>query len=154
TPSKGRTLAIAGSAQFRPAGLAGLVAFANKMKQAGLAPVVVTGAQAEPAADEARFVDALRAQDANDWAYVDAKSLEDWLSTIGAAALLVSGRFHHSLAAFSLRTPFVMLTSNTPKMNALAAMLGAPEPLRYDDPNLGVLLANRADHALSEIFAQ
>lgn len=153
-PHKGKTLVIAGSALFRPTGLGALVAFANSMKRTGYPPVVVTGAQAEPAADEARFVEALRTQDVEDWTFVDAKSLADWLSTIGGAALLVSGRFHHSLAAYSLRTPFVMLNSNTPKMSALAAMLGAPEPLRYDDPDLGSGLERRADHALSAEFAQ
>jgi hypothetical protein len=153
-PKKGTTLAIAGSAVFDPAALAALVAFANEMKRRGYEPVVVTGAQAEPAAEDSRFVTALRAHDARGWTYADCKSLEEWFWTIGTAALLVSGRFHHSLAAFAMRTPFVMLNSNTPKMNALATMLGAPEPIRYSDPNLGAALAARAEHALSEDFAR
>lgn len=152
TPKREKTLVIAGSIFFRPVGLAALVAFTNEMKEAGYRPAVLTGAQAEPAADEAAFAEALRGHDTGDWTYLDAKSLEEWLSTIGSAALLVSGRFHHSLAAFALRTPFVMLHSNTRKMNALAAMLGTPEPLKYDDPDLGVLLEARADHAQSEEF--
>jgi polysaccharide pyruvyl transferase WcaK-like protein len=154
TPKKEKTLVIAGSVFFRPVGLVALVAFANRMKQAGYRPVVVTGARAQPATDDADFVDALHGHDTRDWTYTDAKSLEEWLTTIGSAALLVSGRFHHSLAAFALRTPFVMLHSNTRKMNALAAMLGTPEPLKYDDPGLGVLLEARADHAQSEDFAR
>jgi len=153
-PRKAKTLAIAGSALFDPAGLAALVAFANDMKRRGYQPVVVTGAKANPAADESRFVASLRTHDAQDWTYVDAKSLDEWVSTIGTAALLVSGRFHHSLSAFIMRTPFVLLKSNTPKMSALAVTLGAPEPLGYSDPQLGSLLAARADHALSEDYAR
>jgi polysaccharide pyruvyl transferase WcaK-like protein len=153
-PDKKRTLVIAGSALFLPVALPALVAFVNKMKRAGYAPLVVSGAQAAPAGDEARFVAALRTRETRDWTFFEAGSLEDWLSAIGSAALLVSGRFHHSLAAFSLRTPFVMLNSNTPKMNALAEMLGVSEPLRYDDPNLGSMLEQRADHALSVDFGR
>jgi polysaccharide pyruvyl transferase WcaK-like protein len=124
------------------------------MKREGLQPVVVTGAQADPAADDSRFIAALRAHDARDWSYVEAKSLEEWLSIIGTAALLVSGRFHHTLAAFAMGTPFVMLNSNTPKMNALATMLGAPDPIRYSDPDLENELSARAQHALSSEFAR
>ncbi|HUL09803.1 MAG TPA: polysaccharide pyruvyl transferase family protein [Candidatus Acidoferrum sp.] len=153
-PARGETLAIAGSVAFEAVGLGPLVAFANGMKQRGHQPVVITGAQAKPAADDARFVAALRALGTGDWRYVEAGSLTEWLSTIGSAALLVSGRFHHSLAAFAMRTPFVMLNSNTPKMNALAAMLGAPEPIRYDDPQLDRLLVERAEQARSEDFAR
>jgi polysaccharide pyruvyl transferase WcaK-like protein len=153
-PEKKRTLAIAGSALFLPVALPTLVTFVNKMKRVGYAPLVVSGAQAAPAGDEARFVAALRTQETQDWTFFEAGTLEDWMSAIGSAALLVSGRFHHSLTAFSLRTPFVMLNSNTPKMSALATMLGVPEPLRYDDPNLGPMLEHRADHALSHDFGR
>jgi len=153
-PTRGKTLAIAGSVAFDAAGLAALVAFANGMKRRGYQPVVVTGAQANPAADDVRFVAALRTHDTGDWSYVEAKSLEEWLTTIGSAALLVSGRFHHTLAAFAMQTPFVMLNSNTPKMNALAAMLGAPEPIGYNDPDLGGALTARAEQARAEEFAR
>jgi len=154
TPAKQRTLAIAGSVAFDAVGIAALAAFGNAMKRRGYQPVVVTGAQANPAADDARFLAALRDVEAGDWTYVEAGSLEEWLSTIGSAALLVSGRFHHTLAAFAMRTPFVMLNSNTPKMPALAQMLGAPEPILYRDPDLSGLLADRAERALSEDYAR
>jgi polysaccharide pyruvyl transferase WcaK-like protein len=153
-PETRKTLVVAGSVAFDAAGLAALVAFGNDMKRRGYAPVVVSGAQANPAADDTRFLDALRASDARDWTYVEAPSLEQWLSTIGSAALLVSGRFHHTLAAFAMRTPFVMLNSNTPKMPALAQMLGAPEPILYRDPDLAGLLAQRAEFALSGDYAR
>lgn len=153
-PAKQKTLAIAGSVAFDAAGLAALVAFGNDMKRRGYQPVVLSGAQANPAADDTRFLAALRGADAGDWAYVEATSLKHWLSTIGSAALLVSGRFHHTLAAFAMRTPFVMLNSNTPKMPSLAQMLGAPEPILYRDPDLAGLLAQRAELALSEDYAR
>jgi polysaccharide pyruvyl transferase WcaK-like protein len=153
TPQKQRTLAIAGSIVIERSAMPALVAFANEMRP-HYRPVVITGAQADPAEEDSRFVTDLRSLDAHDWNYVEAKSLEEWLSAIGTADLLVSGRFHHTLAAFAMGTPFVMLNSNTPKMSALAAMLGTPEPIRYVDPNLESLLATRSQAALSEDFAR
>jgi polysaccharide pyruvyl transferase WcaK-like protein len=153
-PAKQKTLAIAGSVAFDAAGLAALVTFGNDMRRRGYEPVVITGAQANPAADDRRFLTALRAADTGGWTYVEAASLKEWLATIGSAALLVSGRFHHTLAAFAMRTPFVMLNSNTPKMPALAQMLGAPEPILYRDPDLARLLAERAELALSDDYAR
>ena len=47
-----------------------------------------------------------------------------WLSAIPSARLLVSGRFHYSIAAAWLGTPFIALDSNTPKMDGLMQTLG------------------------------
>ena len=70
------------------------------------------------------------------WELVDATSIDEWLDTINNATLLVSGRFHHSIAAFCLNTPFIALNSNTHKVHAICSMMGEAEPLLYSDPQL------------------
>ncbi|KIA76378.1 hypothetical protein DB43_AK00380 [Parachlamydia acanthamoebae] len=62
--------------------------------------------------------------------------MEEWLDTINQATFLVSGRFHHSIAAFCLNTPFIALNSNTHKVHAICALLGQAEPLLFSDPEL------------------
>jgi hypothetical protein len=45
--------------------------------------------------------------------------------------VLVSGRFHHSIAAACLGTPLLLTGSNTPKNEGLLTLLGlAPESVR------------------------
>lgn len=69
-----------------------------------------------------------------------AKSIDDWLRCIEEAGLLISGRFHHSIAAACLGTKFITLNSNTPKISGLMKALNFPEPLRYSDKNLACKL--------------
>ena len=54
----------------------------------------------------------------------DAKSFHDWLSVIRHAEMLVSGRFHYTIAAVCLGTRAICFESNTPKLNSLANDLG------------------------------
>lgn len=63
-----------------------------------------------------------------------ANSLDDWLQCIEKATILVSGRFHHTIAAACLGTHFITLNSNTPKMEGLMQALGLKKPLLYSDP--------------------
>lgn len=56
----------------------------------------------------------------------DAKTFEDWLSIIKHAELLVSGRYHYSIAALCFATPMIYFPSNTPKIEAIAWDLKLP----------------------------
>lgn len=152
--TRSNTLVVAGSVAFQATGLADLAKFMGEMRAKGYGLVVLTGARQFPAADDRKFVEALRAVLDGSWRHVDAASLEEWLETIGGASLLVSGRFHHSLAAFALKTPFVMMTSNTRKIVGLHKMLGLPEPLDYRIPRLSEALRASAEYALSEEFSR
>jgi hypothetical protein len=49
----------------------------------------------------------------------EAASFTDWLSIIKHADLLLSGRFHYSIAALCLETPAICFKSNTPKLNGV-----------------------------------
>lgn len=70
-------------------------------------------------------------------------TMDAWLSCIEGAGLLVSGRFHHSIAAACLGTKFVSLNSNTPKVTGLMETLGQRDPLLFSDPNLRANLERR-----------
>lgn len=76
-------------------------------------------------------------------------SLKDWLTTIAEARLLVSGRFHHSIAAAFLGTPFVVLESNTPKNTALCRELGLAPPLSWAAEDLCDVLIDHGEHAMN-----
>ena len=150
---RSRTVVVAGSVAFQRAAAASLAKFMGKMSEKGCELVVLTGAKQYPAADDQRFVESLAGMLEGRWRHVQARSLEQWIETIGAASLLVSGRFHHTLAAFALRTPFVMLASNTNKMAGLQQMLNAPKPLDYDRPDLYEALLAGASHADSKEYS-
>tara|TARA_B100001564_G_C20154871_1_gene452720 strand:- start:76 stop:534 length:459 start_codon:yes stop_codon:yes gene_type:complete len=49
---------------------------------------------------------------------VEAKSMRQWIDEFKSASFLFSARFHYSLAALSIGTPFRYFDSNTPKINA------------------------------------
>ena len=151
---RGRSLVISGSVVLPEATLRELAQFAARMAAHGYVPVLLTGAADFPAEDDAGFVKAWARHVGGDWRHVEANSLDEWFSTIGEAALLVSGRFHHTLAAFGLGTPFVAMESNTPKITGLSRMLGSPPPLRYDDSRFGEGLSNEAAYALSPEFRE
>jgi len=71
----------------------------------------------------------------------NAGSMKDWLGAIAGADGMISGRFHHSLAAAALGVPFITFPSNTPKIQATNEMLGLEPPIAFDDPALEEKLA-------------
>lgn len=128
----------AGSPRQKKLVLGGSVAWSQEMVNAfaglagalcreGFAIEILSGAKALLAADETGFVESM------------VKALEtagiphtlrfplgerEWLEAIGTAALVVSGRFHYSIAAAFQRVPFLVAESNTPKIDGLLSELG------------------------------
>jgi polysaccharide pyruvyl transferase WcaK-like protein len=102
----------------------------------GVPVTILTGANLLPAADEEAFANALAALAPASVRRVDARSLAEWFGAIAGAAAVVSGRFHHTIAAASMGTPFVMLGSNTPKNEGLSRMLGVASPVPLGSPRL------------------
>lgn len=72
-----------------------------------------------------------------------ANSMSEWLDQINQASCLISGRFHHTLAAVALNTPIIAFPSNTPKITAICDMLGLSSPISYDAENFDALLEKR-----------
>jgi polysaccharide pyruvyl transferase WcaK-like protein len=129
-------LVLAGSVAFTEPGAGQICRYLENMAAKGFKIKVLTGAAAFPAKDDQLFVDFLKTHCKAEWDLVVASSLQEWLDTINHAAIFVSGRFHHSIAAFCLNTPFIALNSNTYKVHAICAILEHPEPLLFSDPEL------------------
>ena len=53
-----------------------------------------------------------------------AQSMDEWISEFNTASFLFSARFHHTIAALSVGTPFRYLSSNTPKISAALETIG------------------------------
>lgn len=138
TPKKveKKTAVIAGSVAFTEAGADHLCRYLEQLNQMGYEIKVLTGAAAFPSRDDEAFVQFLKAHTQVPLNFVVASSMEEWLDTINHATFLVSGRFHHSIAAFCLNTPFIALNSNTHKVHAICSLLGKQPPLLFSDPHL------------------
>ncbi len=121
-----RRVIIAGSAAWGSTdAVDALATFLGALKGRGYQPTVLLGAARYLAADDVLFAERL-AQAAPDAFEVSLAPGEvAWLRAIDDAALLVSGRFHHTIAAAFLDTPFIVMESNTPKISGLLDALGS-----------------------------
>ena len=90
----------------------------------------ITGAPAHPALDDAPLLEAALAT-APKLEHFVALSFEDWFGAVNNAACLVSGRFHHTIAAAFLNTPVVTFQAGTPKLDALCDSLSLSEPMSW-----------------------
>lgn len=90
--------------------------------------VYLTGAQGYPAQDDAEVIDALKSSGVN-IQHQDVTTFEDWIAAIKNAACLVSGRFHHTIAAAFTGTPSLCFQAGTPKINGLCEALDFPNPI-------------------------
>lgn len=83
----------------------------------------IVGARAYLASDDVEFVDKISSLYPSRFNVVFCNSEGEWLRQIRKSKLLISGRFHYSIAAACLGTPFLLFSSNTPKNVALMARL-------------------------------
>jgi polysaccharide pyruvyl transferase WcaK-like protein len=113
---------------------------AGKCRNPGQRLIYLTGAKKFPASEDANIFRWMKSEQEDIQAY-NAASMEDWLEMIGGAVGMISGRFHHSLAAAALGVPFITFPSNTPKIQATNEMLGLEPPIAYDDPAIEEKLA-------------
>jgi polysaccharide pyruvyl transferase WcaK-like protein len=113
---------------------------AGKCRNPGQKLIYLTGAKKFPASEDANIFRWMKSEQEDIQAY-NAASMEDWLEMIDGAVGMISGRFHHSLAAAALGVPFVTFPSNTPKIQATNEMLGLEPPIAYDDPAIEEKLA-------------
>ena len=120
----GDQLLIAGSVAAGPGMVEACAHLAIAGRKAGLQPAFLFGANANLAADDREFARLLSHATGGTIELCHTTSEAAWLSAIASARLLVSGRFHYSIAAAWLGTPFIALDSNTPKMDGLMQTLG------------------------------
>ena len=62
-----------------------------------------------------------------------ATNFADWCGSIASAKLLVSGRFHYTVAAMALGVPCVSFPSNTPKTRGVYQMFDLEGYIEWDD---------------------
>jgi polysaccharide pyruvyl transferase WcaK-like protein len=146
-----KTIVIAGSVAWKAEGLAALTSYMRAREAEGFVLIVLTGAKANPASDDEKFVSALCQALPEGWTHMVATSMEQWLSVIASASLMLSGRFHYTIAACILDTPPVVLGSNTPKNLALTEAAGLPPPLDYTASDLETALTVRTKEALGSV---
>ncbi len=144
-----KNVVLAGSIAHTKAGVEQLGLYLEELSKSGFKTKVLIGAAAFPARDDKAFVELLKNHCKAPWELINASSMEEWLETINHATLLVSGRFHHSIAAFCLNTPFIALNSNTPKIHAFCSLVEQPSPLLYSDPALVEKLLVRTNSILN-----
>ena len=121
---------LSGGAALSEAAAARIAAIVGRFVRPGQAVRFLSGAKrAATTEDTLHFSRMREAIPALEMAV--ARSMSEWLEEINRGACLVSGRFHHTLAAAMLDTPVVAFPSNTPKIAAVCDMLGLDAPIPY-----------------------
>lgn len=143
------TIVFAGGSSLSVNNIHPLLNYLDEMKREGYRIVFLTGAKAYPAKDEQEIV-ALLLDQKKPYTIVEAASIEEWLDVINQADLLVSGRFHHSIAAAFLQTPFIAFDGNTPKIVAMTEMFDLEKTLRIDEEDLFYKLLTLTKKILSD----
>ncbi len=133
-------IVLSGSVAWQNADMKIFGDYINRLSKLGYKVYVLTGARAFSSVDEQSFTKNLSKVCPYGWTKINAKSMDEWLDAISGAAVLVSGRFHHTIAASATGTPFILFESNTNKNRGIAKTLNAPEPLRYDTADLHQLI--------------
>ncbi len=111
--------------------------------------VYITGANGNPAKDDAPFVDMMCADGRVDVSHQEVTSFADWSNAIASAKAVISGRFHHTVAAACIGTPAIVFEAGTPKNAGLCSALNAPPPLPAT-PGAAADLRSRLLEALNE----
>lgn len=128
-----KRVVMAGSVALSPAVIEVMAGLGNTVVKRGFELQILVGANAYLAADDIQFVNAIHRQLKGKYTLVSAHSESAWLGTISGAALLISGRFHHSIAAACLGTPLAVASSNTRKIEGMIDRLQlSPESIWLD----------------------
>lgn len=120
---RAKRVTFGGSAAWGVAAIQPLASFVHALSSRGYECVFLYGANGYVSQDDRVFGEQLYHATEGVLEISHARSEIDWLNSIAESDLLVSGRFHHSIAAAMLGTPFVVSPSNTPKIKGLTDML-------------------------------
>lgn len=94
------------------------------------------GAESHPSKDDKEFIEYMQENFSANLEVYEAPSVTSWLRAIEEAALIVSGRFHHTIAAACLGTEFIGFSSNTPKIDGLMEALESKEAIKFNSPDV------------------
>ena len=144
---------LAGSVSWLQDSLAAITKLVKYLQSKSIEVTVLIGARDNIASDDVGFVNQLYAELSGNITVRVASTLQEWLQTLANTKLLVSGRFHHTIAAAMLDTAFVLLNSNTPKLEGIIELIGGDAPISYDDPDLFDKLCVAVDEKLQDELA-
>lgn len=86
---------------------------------------------------------------------IEAETMEEWVNTIRFSNFLLSGRFHHTIAALAVGTPFSAFASNTPKIEGVMHTLNEKkviaEPTEKSLKDTGERIMNSFESASTEV---
>jgi polysaccharide pyruvyl transferase WcaK-like protein len=111
-----------------------LVQISSRLKKLNLKIKFLHGGKAHLAREEEAIYQRFRDQGLT-VEMIKAKSFKEWAKQIAEASLLISGRFHYTIAAFALSTPCISFPSNTPKVESVHEMLKHNGFLGWADPS-------------------
>lgn len=124
---KCRKLVLGGSVSWSSEMVNCFAELATWMRDEGYTIEILSGAKALLAGDEIGFVAAMAKvlqEKQVPYELHFPLSEREWLEAIGSASLLVSGRFHYTIAAAFQRVPFLVAESNTAQIAGLLDDLG------------------------------
>lgn len=145
-PRDVRRVVMAGCVQLDARMVDLLARLGEQIAADGRELVFLAGANAWLAQDDALLLAALQPRLRGRYRLVAATSEAQWLEAIAGAGLLVSGRFHHSIAAACVGTPLLIAGSNTAKNEGLIERLGL-------DPDAVWMDSARPDEASARLAA-
>lgn len=146
----GKRIVLAGSVALSPEFLSLVTELAEYVLAEGYQVDVLVGANAYVAVDDVAFTNALHQRLKGRYRLVAAANEMQWLETIHKAALLISGRFHHTIAAAWLGTPFLVSASNTAKIDGLLGRLGIDPATAWICPSNPIDARAKLDALLRE----
>lgn len=109
--------------------------------------VYVTGAPGNAAQDDDNTLAVLGASELN-FEHRVVESFTEWCRLLASATYLISGRFHHTIAATFLGTPAVTFQAGTPKINGISEAFGFPAPIDCSNVNARQLARERCEQCL------
>lgn len=82
-----------------------------------------------PCTDELELYEKIKEKVGDKIELYETNDMNEFVSIIDNAKMLISGRFHHTITAFMTNTPFVTFKTNTKKVEAILSMIGYEERL-------------------------
>jgi len=133
---------ISGGVNFNESRYELLVEFIKYFLQKNIPVKFLSGAQFSPANEDLKLQKRLAGNISTPgFSIIQAKSMDEWLDAFVHASFLFSARFHHTIAALSIGTPFIALSSNTPKIKSIIETL-------QEDPSKFCIESNDYDYVI------
>ena len=104
--------------------------------------VYLTGAKSNKANDDKIFLEIFKKYSGN-FEHRHIKNFDEWLVSINNAKALISGRFHHTIAASFLDTPSLIFSAATQKNHALCKMMELSAPLDTNNEDIYELFSEK-----------